>query len=372
MRRSAGSVVVGAVAVGVLVLLAGAAVAPVAGAPNRAAGPGSAQLTSVAQGPSAVKVLPNVDNFALPPTRAGCGGALQLPGGASRIPITVSEVKGQVEELVNVCVDGKGPFPFEIDTGAGISVVASSLATQLALPALGASATDDGIGCSFTVQPVAIAAWSVGGVNLAPQPVISGTLPDFGIPGQPVGLLGSDVLLRFGAVRIDFVHKSMILAGPEGGVPSGNVTAHGETGPLPTGAVLPGRRGTSVPTTVVLTPGAVAMDVRIRFGHGPSGTFNVDTGTTQSEVDSAVARSQHLVHTNLVQTTYSSCATINAPLVHSGPWSIPGVPLQPQLIESSPFGPATNQGVYGTLGSDQLIRFHWVVFDYTGGRLILG
>ena len=63
------------------------------------------------------------------------------------------------------------------------------------------------------------------------------------------------------------------------------------------------------------------------------------------------------------------CSSITTPLVHSGPWSIPGVSLYQQLIGTAPFGPI---GQAGLLGSDQLIRYGWVVFDYRGGRLILG
>jgi hypothetical protein len=46
-----------------------------------------------------------------------------LGGGAERIPITVSTVAGQVAELVNVCIGGKGPYPFVVDTGAGESFI---------------------------------------------------------------------------------------------------------------------------------------------------------------------------------------------------------------------------------------------------------
>ena len=60
------------------------------------------------------------------------------------------------------------------------------------------------MGCTGTAQPVAVASWSVEGVALAPQQLTAATLPEIGGRGEPVGLLGSDVLGRFGAVRIDF------------------------------------------------------------------------------------------------------------------------------------------------------------------------
>jgi hypothetical protein len=86
-------------------------------------------------------------------------------------------------------------------------------------------------------------------------------------------------------------------------------------------------------------------------------------------VNTAVAKVEHLAHTNLAERQDTVCSTITTPLVHSGAWSIPGVALHPQLIGTAPFGPISQAGL---LGSDQLIRYGWVVFDYTGGRLILG
>jgi hypothetical protein len=374
MRRSGFKTFVAAALVGSL-LLGGEAIVGI-GTNTAAAAPESAftkiQLVRSPVHRSTVRVLPNVVNFALPPTSAGCGGATQLSGGASSIPITVSVVKGQVEELTNVCLNGKGPFPFLIDTGAAFSVVATQLAKQLDLPDIGPAGGAYGIGCTLSTQPVSVRSWSVGGVNLTPQNLVATTQPYFGVKGQPDGLLGSDVLSRFGAVRLDFAAKALTLGGPEGPAPTGYVGVNGPTGPPPSSTVTHGQTGSTVPVTVMLGPGGTEMNVPLRFGKGPSLTFSVDTGTSQSLVSSSEAKVQHLVGTNLAQVSSSVCSTTTVPLVHSGKWSIPGATLHPQLIESIPFDPAATGGVYGTLGSDQLIHFGWVVFDYTGGRLILG
>jgi hypothetical protein len=42
------------------------------------------------------------------------------------------------------------------------------------------------------------------------------------------------------------------------------------------------------------------------------------------------------------------------------------------LLGSVNFGPIGADGTVGLLGSDQLQRFGWVIFDYRGGRLVLG
>ena len=66
------------------------------------------------------------------------------------------------------------------------------------------------------------------------------------------------------------------------------------------------------------------------------------------------------------------CSVITVPLVHSGPWSVPGVPLHPQLIGETDFGTISQTGTQGLLGSDQLKHYGWVVLDYAGGQMVLG
>jgi len=310
-------------------------------------------------------------NFALPPSTAGCGGNTLLPGGAQRLPITVSTVAGQVTEMINVCIDGQGPFPFIIDTGAGESVIDAHLAKRLHLTRQGATSAIEGVGCEAEATPVKLASWSAAGAVLAPQTLTAATLPDFGTKGQPVGLLGSDVLSRFGAVRIDFVHQTLTLGSTEGPADSGNQVT-GPTGPAPGVNLTQGETGTTVPATSVLVPGAASLEVQLRLGHNRSHIFVVDTGSSQSVVGDALAKQDHLAHTNQAQRQTTVCSTITAPLDKSGAWSIPGVTLHPQDLGVVSFGPISSNGTAGLLGSDQLKRFGWVILDYTGGRLVLG
>jgi hypothetical protein len=312
-------------------------------------------------------------NFALPPTTAGCGGATALGGGAERIPITVSTVAGQVAETVNVCVDGQGPYPFIIDTGDGESLIDAHLAARLHLAHDGPESEFAGVGCTGTAQPVKATSWSVAGVALTPQDLTAATLPDFGTRGEPVGLLGSDVLSRFGAVRLDFTAQTLTLVGPEGPASTNETPqVQGPTGPPPSAVLTQGEMGTTVPATVVFTPGDIALNVRLRFGNGPAHVFTVDTGSSQSVVANALVRSAHLASTDLAQRQTTVCSTITAPLVRSGRWSVPGVALHPQLLGAANFGVIGSNGLAGLLGSDQLQRFGWVIFDYSGGRLVLG
>jgi hypothetical protein len=276
-----------------------------------------------------------------------------------------------VAEVVNVCIDGHGPYPFVLDTGAGQSTIDAGLARRLHLPVAGQPTLFAGVGCTGTSQPVSVEAWSLAGVDLSPQDLTSASLPQIGGRREPVGLLGSDVLARFGAVRVDFAAGVLVLPGPEGAPLSGSAPYTGPLGPPPD-AVLTQGGGTTVPLTVQPMPGDVSLSVAVRFAGGPGRSFVVDTGSSQSVVATASARAASLKPTDLAQRQATVCSVITVPLVHSGPWSVPGQPLHPQLVGATDFGTISSGGTQGLLGSDQLKRYGWVALDYTGGRMVLG
>jgi hypothetical protein len=320
-------------------------------------------------GPPAVRVEPEVQ-FALPPTSLGCSGSTQLPGGGVRLPLTVSTVAGQTAESVNVCIGGRGPFPFVLDSGAGESTIDAKLAKRLHLGEAGPSSLFAGVGCTGTAQPVQVSSWSMDGLALDPQQLTAATLPQIGGKGEPDGLLGSDVLGRFGAVRVDFAAGTLTLPGAEGAPLSGTASYTGPVGSPPTTLTQGG--GTTVPLTVSPVAGDISLSVEVRFHNGPQRSFVVDTGSSQSVVASSVARSESLPSTNLAQRQATVCSTITVALVHSGTWSVPGQVLYPQLVGETDFGVISAGGTEGLLGSDQLRRYGWVVLDYAGGQLVLG
>ena len=317
-----------------------------------------------------VHVEPEV-NFALPPAADGCTAATPVLGGGTRVPIEVSTVAGQVAEIVNVCIGGQGPFPFVLDSGAGQSTIDAHLATRLHLASAGQSTLFAGVDCTGTAKPVSVGQWSLEGVDLAPQQLTSATLPQIGGKGEPVGLLGSDVLARFGAVRVDFGASDLVLPGPQGPPLTSDTSYTGPIGPAPAPVLTQGG-GTTVPVTVSPVPGDVSLSVAVRFAGGPRRNFVVDTGSSQSVVSTAVAHAESLPRTELAQRQATVCSVITVPLVHSGAWSLPGQALYPQLVGDTSFGTIGLGGTQGLLGSDQLKRYGWVVFDYTGGRLVLG
>ena len=328
-------------------------------------------LAAAVSGPrqAKVRVEPQVA-FALPPATSGCRGATTEPSGTTQVPLTVSTVAGQVAESLDVCIGGRGPFPFVLDSGAGQSTIDAGLARRLHLSSAGPQSQFAGVDCTGTATPVTVGSWSLDGVTLSPQQLTAATLPQIGGKGEPVGLIGSDVLSRFGAVRIDFSPGALVLPGPEGPPLTGSASYTGPSGPPPT--ALTAGEGTTVPLTVTPAEGDISLNVAVRFGHGTRRSFVVDTGSSQSVVGTSVARASSLTGTELAQRQSTVCSVITVPLVHSGPWSVPGQPLHPQLIAETDLGAISLAGIDGLLGSDQLIRFGWVVLDYTGGRLVLG
>jgi hypothetical protein len=106
-------------------------------------------------------------------------------------------------------------------------------------------------------------------------------------------------------------------------------------------------------------------------GHGPY-TFALDTGASQSLVDSAVARELQVKPSS---GTHPVAGISNVKQVHTikvAHWSVGKVQLPPTTIveENLPFGNATG-GVQGLLGSDMLSQFDVVTIDYAHGRLLL-
>jgi predicted aspartyl protease len=129
--------------------------------------------------------------------------------GSQRVPMTVIRSGASTVAVVPVTLEGIGPKKFALDTGASNSVVARRVAQQLSLPPVGRPHNAAGVSCSAASQPVHVASWQVGAVTLPAQDVDSIALP---IPDLD-GLLGSDVLYRFGTVTIDYAASTLVLGG---------------------------------------------------------------------------------------------------------------------------------------------------------------
>jgi predicted aspartyl protease len=128
---------------------------------------------------------------------------------ASTVPLLVITARdGEVVALAKVVIHGRA-FPFVIDTGASRTLVDLSLARQLHLRTVGKPTKVSGVGCTSASRNVRLARWRVGGQPL-PAIIATSTKVSFA-GGRAIGLLGSDVLARFGAARLDYRHAELTL-----------------------------------------------------------------------------------------------------------------------------------------------------------------
>jgi predicted aspartyl protease len=125
------------------------------------------------------------------------------------VPIVVLHSKsGGTVVAAKVIIHGR-PFAFLIDTGASVTLVNPTIARRLHLKTVGKPHTFCGVTGCAQARRVRLNRWSIGGQPL-PNVVVSSS-PITGASGFGFGLLGSDVLSKFGAVTIDYRDKTMTL-----------------------------------------------------------------------------------------------------------------------------------------------------------------
>jgi hypothetical protein len=123
----------------------------------------------------------------------------------------------QTLALVPVVIDGHGPFPFALDTGASRSLISATLASELHLPARGSAGMLQGVTGTASAENFAVASWRAGDITLPPSMVAAIGSPAAGAVSRlhgPVGLLGSDVLSRYGKIAIDYDKGLLVLDPP--------------------------------------------------------------------------------------------------------------------------------------------------------------
>ncbi len=337
-------------------------------APSAAASPTGHTPASRAS-PATSKTM-GIVRFQLPPAGHGCTGARSVDRGGATIPVTVSSRQGQVAAMANVCINDKGPFPFLIDTGAASSVVTASLARTVGLRAVGQPLELGGVACTAQAHNSRITKWNVAGLALKPADVTYLDIPLFGQKGEPDGVLGSDLWSRFGAMRLDFARGLITVPGPEQAAPTKeSVIMRPSSQPVPS-ALLRGGPRIIAPMRVDSRPDETIITVPVALGTSAPAAFTPDTGASQSAVDSGLAVRDGLTRLRTFLRQGTACTVATFPEVDSGTWSIAGHQLTPQPLGSAELEQTV--GVAGLLGADQMSRYGSVIFDYAGGRLILG
>ncbi len=296
------------------------------------------------------------------PLRLGCDEGAAIADGVITIPIEVFKFRDFVEPIVEMCFDGKGPFPMTLDTGAAFSVITTPLAKKLGLKRAGAPFEVRGAGCSTKADLYELEGASVGGVALE-----GGDVTTVDAPGRrgggPFGSLGADILSRFGSVKIDFKRETLTL-GAEAEGPWLKKVPDPPAVPAP---LLKRKPEVTVPMRVQLGQG-VTQTVKVKVGSTKPQPWLIDTGSTASEIEPGLVRRAGLrsVGTHLVRTY---CSVIKVPEFRATALSIGAEKLVPQVLAShhgASFGDA------GTLGAYSLWQFGSVVFDWPGGKLLLG
>lgn len=128
------------------------------------------------------------------------------------VPLQVVEgPRGAVLALVPVFVAGQGPFAFALDTGASQSLVDQALAQDLSLPVIGRTRELTGVAGAIEADVIRVDEWRAGDVDLPATTAVSLELPQTNRDMGLRGLLGSDVLSRFGAITVDYEREVLIL-----------------------------------------------------------------------------------------------------------------------------------------------------------------
>jgi predicted aspartyl protease len=301
--------------------------------------------------------------LALPSTKAGCGGAVTRDG-VTTIPIKVDRFPNLADALVNVCIDGKGPYPLTIDTGASRTTISTEIAEELGLKKVGKPIVIHGAGCNGAAQAFRMPKWSIGGVQLEGGTIQTINAPEQG-KGFPRGSLGADVLARFGAVRLDFKHQQLVVRGKEG--PEFK-RSHAPK-PLPHSLVRSTPQITA-PMEVEASGGSVKPFAEVTVGSTKPQKWLVDTGSDTSAVDPGLVKAAQLRSTGEARRSPTFCSTVDLVEYESGSWTLAGEPLKPQRLGEIPL--VDSVGVAGLLGAYPLAKYGSVVFDFSGGQLLLG
>jgi hypothetical protein len=141
------------------------------------------------------------------------GGSVSTGSGQSTPVKILHGGGGAAMILVPITIDGHGPYNFALDTGAGITLIDTQLADSLHLPVTGDSGQVAGVGGSQDITPVHVDSWNAGKITLPAADVASTNLPSFRQNSDVHGLLGSDILSRFGRITINYDTGELSVSG---------------------------------------------------------------------------------------------------------------------------------------------------------------
>ena len=250
--------------------------------------------------------------------------------------------------LLPACINGKGPFSFVLDTGAGVSIVTEDLARTLALQNLEAK---DALGAGdsrISLQLGNASLMSVEGATVENTRVaVMKSLPK--CVGQ--GVIGYDFLKHF-VLTLDYPHNELTLTA------DGDYDNHERCSTLPLKLARPDRP-------------IILMEVFVN-ARG-SYQFVLDTGASQTVVSPALAEEMSVMSTQQDKVVGAAGA------VTSSSATLKSLRIQDVLVEDvqvivsdifSPINQAVGTIIDGILGYNLLRNFR-IIIDYPNGTLHL-
>ena len=287
----------------------------------------------------------------------GCGGGgtpraqVSTSTGSVSVPLIEFHEHNAVWAFVGLTFGGH-LYYFLVDTGAERTIIDAPVARKLRLRANGSSRVFAPLGCRLLAQPVALRSWRLGDVAL---PAITAFTHKLLTPRAfsrlPFGgLLGSDVLSRFGTVTVDFAHRRLILRAK-----------------APTG-------DRAVPITVLRHGGSVLATTQVHLNNH-SAQFVIDTGAETSVIDSAAAARLRLAPAGPRESGAGAACRVAATPVFVRHWSIAGLRFPKAVIARVPVvlpEKYVNEPIVGIVGTSTLARRGRLTIDFAHSRMVLG
>jgi Flp pilus assembly protein TadD/predicted aspartyl protease len=277
--------------------------------------------------------------------------------GAKAADVPIDFTEGRLP-FVSVTVNGKGPFRFVIDSGAGFVVVSDDLARKLKIRPIASGGTSRGVSGSgkFPIVYGILDRLSLGELTIENVPTYIRKVQD-AERTKVDGYIGLSVLSNF-MVAVDFERRVLELR------PSGTPAAPAADGDI----AVPYR----------LTNGGM-MSVRADIGKDVPLNFIVDTGATSTVVSQRayerfnLAEKQHKGVT--VRVVGAGGVTENVPIVVLDRLEIQGADQRQDFVRAlvldlEPVNETAGFEQSGIIGSD-FLRFYRVEFDFDRGMLIL-
>ncbi len=282
--------------------------------------------------------------------------AARPPAGGTARPLAGGTVRatyaGGLAAFVTVQDHGHR-YLFQVDTGASSSAVTSGAAAALGLTPSGAPQSVDTIGCRTSVREAELSGWRVGRVALPSTRVgiVNNSLSHEKIAGMRVsGLLGSDVLARFGVATFELASGHLKLGGQVAGSRAG------------------------IPMRVIRRNGSVTEVVRATIGRHAS-SFVLDTGSPTTVLPASVASRAGLRTLGSVKVHGAVGCSLTVRLTQITEWSAGGQALPSTAalsLRSAGLGTSAKGPAVGLIGAETLFGFGRPTVDFTQRRLILG